>query len=178
MEKKINLLIRREGEKRKSKKFFFYSLGTFISTFFLALVVLAIGLLIKQGFSKIEADQNRVRENINRDAEKKIKILTLKNRLENIARIVDSRENFNAVVESILSIFPSDIEIGGIQAGTDEIVIRVQSQDLLVLNTLLEENIKAYTKKENKIKKIDIVSFGFDRDRSLYVLTLAASFGD
>ncbi len=118
-----------------------YTLVFFAITFGISLILIVINLGLKMQNARLDDRENEVITAINNQADKKIKMLVISDRLKNITRVMADRGDINTRITSLFEIYPQNMVITGLDGNPDTITIESSTGDLRILNAFLEEQL-------------------------------------
>lgn len=172
MDNEINLLST-ESRVRKTRRIFIGSIILFGAALFICIALFIVHLGFKRRLGTVEQSVARVEQSIQALTSPKSKTLILKERLGEIMKISSSRSNINERLTRIQDIVPSGTTISELETSDDQVILTVESSNLELLQTTLEENVATFTKEEKAaVQRVDMGSFTFDGDDGVYALTL------
>lgn len=179
MRSNINLIERREVADTKVKKILLTSVAFFAVVFLFAGSIIFYTFYLKNSLANLKTKELTIAEDIRHEGgknNKKVKFLVIRERLSTIEKIKKMRKNINAKLEEIFDILASDIRVESIDATNEKIAIKVSSQNLSEIHSLLEEKLKQYPGKQVEIKRIDLSSFELDPHSHIYSLAIDFDF--
>ena len=172
MKSTINLALKEQAGKKKLD-FSLFPLVIFGIVFLIASSLLAIKQFLRISLDNLTTQESTLRNNINKLSAKKVKYLIVKERTGNIISVINKRDPLNKQISDIISVLPDSLEVVQIDAKEKKVSVKLASLDLFLMNQVLETVIPNFaTDPKNKVKKVDIGSFGVDKNSGFYLLTL------
>lgn len=175
MRSSINLVSPIVVEHRPTEKALIIAVSVFIGVFVIAGSMLGYLLSIRNQVSRVAAQQTTVQEQINRSPQQKVNALVLKDRLNDIAKILSSRQDINTQIKSVIAILPNSLTLSSFKIDDNIITLELTSSDLSVFDGLLEGDVQKLQSQQNsRIAKMTVESFQIQPDNPRY--TMSASF--
>lgn len=169
MKSSINLVSKRVRPSQFHKRLFAISLVIFSVVFLFSVGLIGFKLFLENQLAQLKSQEASLIAAVNQDPEKKIKFLTVRERLSEIQKIINTRKNLNNRIESVGSILPPDVGIGLVEGDEDKVRLRVQAEDLVSLNNLIEQRVQEYALERNRgVKRIEMTSFKLNPSSLLY----------
>lgn len=177
MKSKINLF-RKKDLQKTDPRMLYGAVGIFVVVFVLSLGTLLYYQSLKNNLTSLDAQEVQLRQEINTSyAQKKADMLVLKDRLQNIQRILAGRSDMTTKVTTILRSLPQGLSIDGISSKPNQVTMQFSSDSLFEINSLLEEDILEFPQTQaGGLRKIDLGSFGVDKKTSKYKFSLVFTF--
>ncbi len=177
MKNSINLVSKRQAPNRFHKRFFIAGLSFFSVTFLLSVGVIGYQFLLSEQLATLKSEESVLISQVNSDPEKKIKFLTIRERLTEIQKVIARRQDVNSRINAISEVVPGDIGINVIEGDEEEMRVRVAADNLSSLNNLIEERIEEFALEQGKtVKRIEMTSFGLNSNSLLYEATFVIEF--
>lgn len=177
MKNSINLVSKRRRPNVFHKRFLIVSLTLFSIVFLISVGLIVYRLLLQSQLSGLESEEASLISVVNENPEKKVKFLTLRERLSEIQNILRERKNLNIRIASVESVLPVDVGVRLIEGDETTVKFRVAAQDLVSLNNLIEQRIEEYATEQNKvIKRIEMTSFNLNPSTLQYEANFTIEF--
>jgi hypothetical protein len=146
MKSNINLVLGK-AQPQKNPIAVKVSYYVFAGIFLVAIVVLAILFISKIQLNALSDQEQQTLASINQQADKKLKMIIVSERLSTIKNIFSQRGNLDQKLSSVISLVPEAITVDAVNAGDDKVTLSLKTDDLLALNTYLENDLPTALKK-------------------------------
>ncbi len=177
MKNSINLVSKRRRPGKFHRRLFIVSVIFFSIAFLISAGLIGYSLILGGQLEVLKSDETKLIAAVNLDPEKKVKFLTVKERLSEIQKILNERKNLNNRINTVSAVLPQDLGISLIESDEQQIKLRVTAPDLVSLNNLIEEKIESYATEQNRgVKRIEMTSFGLNPNTLLYEATFSIEF--
>jgi len=177
MKTSINLVSKKRKPSAFRKRFFVVSIGFFSAIFVISVSLILYRLILQNQLAELESDEAKLISVVNQNPEKKVKYLTVRERLIEINNIMKRRKNINARISSVQSSLAEEVSITLIEGDETSVKLRVASENLLFVNNLLEQKINEYAAANNKIiKRIEMTSFNLNPTSLQYEVNFIIEF--
>jgi len=177
MKDSINLVSKRRKPNAFHKRFFIASIIFFSLMFLISAGLIAYRFTLIAKLNSLKDEEQVLTARVNLNPEKKVKFLTVRERLSEIQKVLNQRKNINAKIESLSETLPFDVGVNLIEGDESKIRLRVEAADLASLNTLIEQKIEEYAQERNRgIKRIEMNRFGLNSSSLLYEATFTIEF--
>lgn len=178
MKNSINLASeQKEVTSHVVRKLFLYSIFVFAGAFILTATLLSYNFFLKSQLSSLQSDTDKIKLQITTLSSTEAKVVALKERLNSAEKLINTRTDLGAKTASILNIIPQNLSIESVNAGEKSVTIRVTSNNLFSLNSLIEEGIITLIKnKSYGITKADLSTFKVDTKNGNYSLSFQLFF--
>lgn len=167
--KNINLVSEEKREDKLIKKSFFVSLALFILTFSLAVATLSYSFLLRSTSSNIESKISDLRGQMIQISTKRDRMLVISERLSSIKKVIATRKQLGALVNSLVNVAEGSFQIDSVSANDKEISIAFFSPSLLEFESLITDKLPLFAKSE-KSGIQSVTTGGFSRTNSGYTL--------
>lgn len=176
MAESINLLQTTIAPKKERSLFFSISL-----LFLLISIIVSVGLLLYTTYlnSRISSLSNEKTEVLKQMAivePQRIKYLTVKERLRSIGPILLNNTAFSTAYTQLENAIPSGLSISDIDIQKDTVTLTLATNDLVSVNTFLNDNLKALVSKKSLIKAVTINSFTVGKANDGYNLGVTLQY--
>lgn len=176
-EQGVNLLTVEKKREKKISNFLALSILGLIITVFITVSLLLYMLFLKTIISGVTNKESNALVTLNTLNSKRVKFLTLSERLSGIQKIVSQNAEFTKRLAVVSENIPQSIFAQDISEDKNKITIKIESADLGVMNTYLENNLKQLALKEkSQIRSITIQDFGINIETGAYVTTIEFIF--
>lgn len=177
MKTSINLVSTKRRPSEFHRRFFIIAIIFFSIVFIFSAGLIGYRFFLQSQLNSLKTDEAELISEVNINPEKKIKFLTVRERLSEIQKIISARKNINDKIETVAQTLPQDVEISLIGGDSEEIKLRVTASDLLSLDSLIEQRIAEYAN-ENKreVKRVEMTSFRLNADSLLYEANFTIEF--
>lgn len=160
MNTSINLALDKKTTSEKKSRFTVYIYIIFVVVIAVAMGAMLINIILKSEYSTLEATEQQLQTQINNQADKKLKMLIIAERYNNIKSLYASRGQFDIRFSDLVNQFPNSVNIVGLELKDEEFILSLRSSDLMVMNNILENQLPEYLEKnEIGIRLADINSF-------------------
>lgn len=177
MKSSINLVSKRTRPSVFHKRFLIVSVTLFSIVFLVSAGLIAYRLLLQTQLSDLKSEEASLIAVVNQNPEKKVKFLTIRERLAEIQSIISERKNLNTRIASVGNTLPVDVEVSLIEGDETTVKVRVTADDLVSLNNLIEQRIEEYATEQNKIvKRIEMTSFNVNSSSLQYEANFTIEF--
>lgn len=178
MKNSINLASeQKEVTSHVVRRLFLYSIFVFAGAFILTATLLSYNFFLKSQLSSLQSDTDKIKLQITTLSSTEAKVVALKERLSSAEKLINTRTDLGAKTASILNIIPQNLSIESVNAGEKSVTIRVTSDNLFSLNSLIEEGIITLIKnKSYGITKADLSAFKVDTKNGNYSLSFQLFF--
>lgn len=173
MKTEINLTVGNKAVKKKTYTMYVFWLFGGIVAF--AVMLMVINVILKLQYSSLDSQERDLTTKINAQADKKVNMLVISERIKNINALYAKRGDFDKQLNELVSIFPSSVTISQITAEHNEFTLSLSAKNLQAMNQVLENDLPAFLKEHQKeIQMVDVNSF--QAQRGDYLLTLRFMF--
>ncbi len=173
----VNLLKTDKLQVKKKASFFYLSILVLLILVLITVLVLLYLFFLKSSISSTIISQNKELAILKSEQEKKIKILTTKERLTAIKRIVPGNSTPEDRLRIVLSSIPESISVDKLEMTDTVMNITISSTSLSVLNSFLNSDLTELPKKkDSQVKKIEIQSFGLSSKGTNYSSDIKITF--
>lgn len=177
MKNSINLVSKRRRPSALHKRFYIFSLVFFSISFLISAGLIAYNFLLAGQVADLKRDEALLVAAVNTDPEKKIKYLTLKERLTEVQKVINKRKDINSRIVTVAETLPQDVGISVVEGTDESISITVTASDLISLNNLIEERIEEYAADRGRgVKRIEMTRFDLDPESLQYEATFKLEF--
>ncbi len=177
MKTSINLVSKRRTPNAFHKRFFTGAVVIFSLAFLISAGLIVYRLYLAGELSNFKEEEARLTSVINSNPEKKIKYLSVRERLAEIQKVISKRKNINSRLVSVSQTLPLDVGISLIEGDEEKVVLQVVASDLSSLNTLIETKIEEYaTESQKTVKRVEMSSFGLDTETNQYKANFTIEF--
>ncbi|MBP6913591.1 MAG: hypothetical protein KBC00_03210 [Candidatus Levybacteria bacterium] len=173
----VNLIKTDKLQVKKKASFFYLSILVLLILVLITVLILLYLFFLKSSISNTISNQNKELSVLKSDQDKKIKILTTKERLNTIKRIIPNNSVPESRLEAVLSSIPSAVSLDKLEMIDTVMNITISSKSLSVLNSFLNSDLVALPgKKGSQVKKIEIQSFGLSSKGTSYSSDIKITF--
>jgi type II secretory pathway component PulM len=173
----VNLLKTDKLQVKKKASFFYLSILVLLIVVLITVLILLYLLFLKSSIASTINSQNKELSILKSEQGKKIKILTTKERLATIKKIVPGNSIPEDRLNIVLSSIPASISIDKLEMIDTVMNITISSISLSVLNTFLNSDLSELPKKkDSQVKKIEIQSFGLNSKGTNYSSDIKITF--
>ncbi len=145
---------------RNRKFLLMISLGIFGVVFVLAFITILSTLVLNIRLSGMGSESEAIKKELNRLYDKKITYLTLKERLNSIEKVINKRKDVNENLKKVVALLPDSVTIDHIEVTEDSVDMTIISNNLAVMNSIVEEKLPQLAKGEKSgISAIELRSF-------------------
>ncbi|MGE5041617.1 MAG: hypothetical protein ACM3IJ_01805 [Candidatus Levyibacteriota bacterium] len=183
MEQEINLLHTTGGGKKKPiiqrGLFFNAALGFLGFAVLVSIIVSVVVFMLNSKLTSITGTQNSVIASDVRGGmdEKRVKILTLHDRLASIGKITPTDKTLDDRLKLIVDIIPAGLDVTSLQIEGDKISASISSVNLQDFDVLFNNKIQqVVTGPKTEIKKVVIEGFSYDKASLSYSTIVQFSF--
>lgn len=177
MKTSINLVSKKRRPSEFHRRFFISAIIFFSIVFVISVGLIGYRLFLQAQLNAFKDDEAELITQVNLNPEKKIKFLTVRERLSEIQNIIKERKNLNSRIESVSQTLPLDVGISLIEGDSEQVKLRVTASNLVSLNDLIEQRVEQYASERNKeIKRIELTSFNLNPSTLLYEANLTIEF--
>lgn len=177
MKASINLVSKKRRPSEFHKRFFVASVIFFSIVFFISAGLIGYRLFLQAQLGNLKDSETELITQVNQNPEKKVKFLTVRERLSEIQNIITKRKNLNNRIESVSEALPVDVGVSLIEGDEESVKVRVTAEDLVSLNDLIEQRIEAYAvEKKKEVKRVELRSFNLNPTTLLYEANLTIEF--
>lgn len=177
MKSSINLVSKRRKPNAFHKRFLIICVTFFSIVFLTSVGLIAYRLLLQSQLSELEAEEATLISVVNENPEKKVKFLTVRERLSEIQNILSERKNLNIRIAGVEEVLPIDVGVKLIESDEETVKFRVAAPNLVSLNNLIEQRIEEYANEQGKaIKRIEMTSFNLDPSSLQYEANFTIEF--
>ena len=177
MEKDINLLTVERKSEKKVNSFFSISLFTLLAIVFVAVACILYLLFLKNQIASISNAQTSVLSNIQGFDSQRAKLLTIKERLSVINKIIPGNQVLSQRMQLIKDSIPAGFVVDDVSADGIKITITMSSPSLSSFNTFLNSDLSGIPNKKNAgIKNIQIQGFGLSPAKTSYDARIEFTF--
>lgn len=177
MKTSINLVSKKRRPSEFHKRFLVSSVIFFSIIFLISAGLIGYRLFLQFQLANLKNDEAQLITQVNVNPEKKVKFLTIRERISEIQNIVNERTNLNNRIASVSDTLPLDVGITLIEGSDEGIKVRVSAEDLVSLNDLIEERIEQYAAEKNRgVKRIELTSFNLNPTTLLYEANFTIEF--
>lgn len=175
----INLLAQQKQPKRKKLSPFltgallflslviFITVGIYLYIFYLSLNLDSIDL----------SEKNVVAENVKKYDSRRIRLLTVEERLLSIEKIISANARPSKRLQAVLDSIPPGVHISSISMETDKVTVSVNTENLSLINDLFDKYLKQIVStSSSEVKKISIDGFSSSRSTGQYTALLKFTF--
>ncbi len=179
METQINLLQQQKSVQKKKSVFFKSCLVLLILVVLVTIGEIAYTYYLKQRIYQLGEAQSSTLSQIATLNSKRVKFQTLKERLTFIGTILPESTKYNRRIDVLYQHTPPGITIADIDATIKAITVTVISSNLALINTFLNEGVKAIVaEKSIGVLKAEVDAVGrYDSD-SLYSASVKFTFSN
>lgn len=172
----VNLLTIEKKREKKIGSFFTISLLVLIIVIFASIGLLLFTLFLKTNLSAVTQAESTALASLDSYKSKKIKVLTISERLGNIQKIVSVNKKVYNNVFPIEESIPAGISVNSLQADETAATFTLVSSSLATLNNYLNVDLKKLADSKNaRVKTINIDDFSLT-DNGQYSTTLHFTF--
>jgi len=177
MKTSINLVSKKRRPSEFHRRFFIAATTFFSIVFVVSAGLIGYRLFLQAQLNSLKDDEAELITQVNENPEKKVKFLTVRERLSEIQNIITQCKNLNSRIEGVSQTLPLDIGISLIEGDSEQVKLRVSASDLVSLNDLIEQRIEQYATERNKeIKRIELTSFSLNSATLLYEANFTIEF--
>lgn len=177
MKNSINLVSKKRRPSALHKRFYLISLIFFSIVFLSSAGLISYNYLLSGQLEGLKGEEADLVSSINSNPEKKIKFLTLKERLSEIQKVINKRKNINSRIVSVTDVLPQNVGISEVEGTDESISISVTAQDLASLDNLMQQRIEQYVEERGRgVKRIEMRSFSLDPESLQYEATFKLEF--
>lgn len=170
----INLASPVVAEHRPVEKLLIIAVCVFLGVFAAAASMLGYLVYVRREVSQVAAQEARVLQQINQNPQQKVNALILKERLNNITKILASRGDVNSKITSVIALLPSSLDINAFNIDDERVMVEVTTSDLAIFDGLLESEVqKLQSNKSQAISKMTVESFQVQADDPRYTMTVS-----
>lgn len=174
MRTSINLAITKDV-KNTVGLYFKLILGGFGVVFIFSLIFVAINIAFSAQLSSLNLQEQSLMQNLESMQDKKLKVLTVSERLQNIKNVVQLRGNMDKRIESILTVVNPGMNVSAINADDDTVTLEVKIQNLAQVQSLFDVNMKRYLK-ENPMHVQSVMIDNMKADSGIYTVKVSFIF--
>lgn len=177
MKTSINLATKKRAPSVLHQKVFVGSVIFFSTVFVLSAGVIGYRFYLSNQISVLKSEEARLIGQVNSNPEKKIKFLTVRDRISLIQKVINTREDINSKISEVTTILPANIDVGQVKGESEKISFRVDSDSLESLNLLIENKIEEYVAANSKtVKRIEMNSFKLNNSSLKYEANFTVEF--
>lgn len=176
MRSSINLASPIVAERHPVEKLLVVSVFVFIGVFLIAGSMLGYLVYVRSEVSQAVAQETSLKKQINQAPQQKVDALILKDRLNDITKILSSRRDINTKISAVTELLPESLTISTFSINEDTISIELVTSDLAVFDSLLENDIlKLQNTPGEAVSKMTIDSFHVQPQDPRYTMTATFS---
>jgi len=158
----------------KSKALRILRIAALFSIAFVLIASISLFLLISSiSPDKIKEQEDKILFSIKYLHEKEAKILIINNRISDISKILESRDNYDLLMNAFLEKIPKDTSINSLEIGKNKVTLTVSSDSLSSLDNLIDSFIDMVGKQQI-INNLTIESLASDQKSGVYLLSIKA----
>lgn len=177
MKTSINLVSKKRRPSEFHRRFFLGSVAFFSIAFLISSGLIAYRLVLQIQLDELKSEETQLISSVNSNPEKKVKFLTVRERLSEIQNIINARQNLNTRIESVSSTLPADVGISLIESEEETVKVRVTATDLVSLDALIDQRIEQYAAERNRgVKRVELTSFDLNPETLLYEANFVIEF--
>lgn len=177
MKTSINLVSKKRRPSEFHRRFFLASIIFFSVVFILSAGLVGYRLVLQIQMEELTAEEAQLTSDVNSDPEKKVKFLTVRERLSEIQDIMKKRQNLNTRVESVAQTLPADVGVRLIESDKNIVKVRVSASDLVSLDNLIDQRIEEYASERNRgVKRVELTGFNLNPKTLLYEASFTIEF--
>lgn len=177
MKTSINLVSKKRRPSEFHRRFFLASIIFFSVVFILSAGLVGYRLVLQIQMEELTAEEAQLTSDVNSDPEKKVKFLTVRERLSEIQDIMKKRQNLNTRVESVAQTLPADVGVRLIESDKNIVKVRVSASDLVSLDNLIDQRIEEYASERNRgVKRVELTGFNLNPETLLYEASFTIEF--
>lgn len=177
MKTSINLVSKKRRPSEFHRRFFLASIIFFSVVFISSAGLVGYRLVLQIQMEELTAEEAQLTSDVNSDPEKKVKFLTVRERLSEIQDIMNKRQNLNTRVESVAQTLPADVGVRLIESDENIVKVRVSASDLVSLDNLIDQRIEEYASERNRgVKRVELTGFSLNPENLLYEASFTIEF--
>lgn len=177
MEKGINLLTVERRSEQKVNSFFSLGLLVLLITVFVAVLCILYLLFLKSQIASISNAQTSSLSNIQGFDSQRAKLLSIKERLSVINKIIPGNQVLSARIQLIKDNIPAGFVIDDVSADSSKITITMSSPNLSSFDAFLGTGLLEIPNKKNAgIKNIQIQSYALSPAKTSYDAKIEFTF--
>lgn len=171
MRSSINLASPLVAEHHPVEKLLVVSVCVFVGVFVVAGSMLGYLVYVRNEVSKVAAQETSVIRQINQNPQQKVDALILKERLNDITKILSSRGDINSKITSVVGLLPRSVDISAFTIDDKAVTVELSSSDLSVFDGLLESDVqKLQSQKSDTVSKMTVDSFQVQAEDPRYTM--------
>lgn len=174
MKTAINLALTKQTQGSLSLYFRVIILG-FGVIFLISLIMVGINIAFATQLSSLNSQEQSLMQQLQSMQDKKIKVLTVSERLHSINTVVNQRGSMDKRIESLLTVINPDMNVSAIDADDDTVTLEVQVQNLAEVKSLFDVTMKQYLK-ENPMKVQTVMIDSLKAESGLYTIRISFVF--
>lgn len=169
MREEINLVTIDKKPEKKISSFFSLSLLTLLLTVVVAVISILYLFFLKTQLISLSNDKEQTLLEIQRFDEQRVKLLTVKERLSAIGKIIPGNQVLPERVRLLRDGIPAEFEVSDMIVDLNKVTITMSSQSLSLFNTFFDTKLEALAqKKRSGISGVKIQGFGFSPQNTFY----------
>ena len=171
MRSSINLASPLVVEHHPVEKLLVVAVVVFMSVFAIAGSMLGYLVYIRNEVSQVVAQETSILQQINQNPQQKVNALILKERLNDITKILASRGDINSKITSVVGLLPRSVNISAFSIDEEKVAVELTSSDLTTFDGLLESDLqKLQSQKSDTVSKMTVESFQVQAEDPRYTM--------